>query len=285
MGDAPWHQCASLRRREKRHAEQVGVVTRAAPTGRGSAAAAASDENTDLCVVQQNSSRRRLSSPQAAAYRAQQVKGDAQQAAQPRDPAQPGRATAHLLRESAPSPPRRGPAHCSRQAAAGEQTAVTKPPRDSVAQTSAPDAQAAPLDAATSRQVQAVEALDQAAERVHDALGAYEDAERAHTKALTELITLRLEQSDLPVTTGQAVPREAVQELVRAAAGLNDWAECHSFGLPGASLPLPAGLAGRLRQLRAALEPVCRFLSFGDVYDWEDSYPEALAQQDSFLEQ
>ena len=128
--------------------------------------------------------------------------GDAQQAAQPRDPAQPGRATA------------------------------------------------------TSRQVQAVEALDQAPE-----------------------------QRDLPVTPGQAVPREAVQELVRAAAGLNDWAECHSFGLPGASLPLPAGLAGRLRQLRAALEPVCRFLSFGDGDDWELSYPEALAQQDCFLEQ
>ena len=232
MGDAPWHQCASLRRREKRHAEQVGVVTRAAPTGRGSVAAAASDENTDLFVVQQNGSRRRLSSPQAAAYRAQQVKGDAQQAAQPRDPAQPGRAIAHLLRESAPSPPRRGPAHCSRQAAAGEQTAVTKPPRDSVAQTSAPDAQAAPLDAATSRQIQAVEALDQAPE-----------------------------QRDLPVTPGQAVPREAVQELVRAAVGLNDWAECHITG------PLPAELAGRLRQLRAALEPVCRFFSFGDGDD------------------
>ena len=270
MGDAPWHQCASLRRREKRHAEQVGVATRAAPTGRGSVAAAASDENTDLFVVQQNGSRRRLSSPQAAAYRAQQVKGDAQQAAQPRDPAQPGRASAHLMRESAPSPPWRGPAHCSRQAAAGEPTAVTKPPRDSVAQTSAPDAQAAPLgvpragpaclDADTSRQVQAV-------------------------LLLTELITLHLEQGDLPVTTGQAVPREAVQEPVRAAAELNDWAECHSFGLPGASLPLPAGLAGHLRQLRAALEPVCRFLSFGDVYDWDDSYPEALARQDSFLEQ
>ena len=96
-------------------------------------------------------SRRRLSSPQAAAYRAKQVKGDAQQAAQPRDPAQPGRAIAHLLRESAPSPPRRGPAHCSRQAAAGEQTAVTKPPRDSVAQTSAPDAQARTVGRAKGR--------------------------------------------------------------------------------------------------------------------------------------